>query len=191
MITCERTVGGTNNLLGGQPPGTGILSPACLTCSSISHVTAPTTQEDSRIVEELRSEASGEHWLAKASGLTFLDPGRYDRMKLNQLKKRAHLACLELSLLAERMYCRFLWSVQTRNCCSAPSNQCHHPSSATFTASNFAHIIVPFRGGTVFGRGRHTGGVCYPLGTIGTGQLPLPPQRHPPQPQTAGQDQEG
>ena len=43
-----------------------------------------------------------------ASGFTFLDPGRYDKVKLNVLKNKAHLAYLELSLLAERIYSRFL-----------------------------------------------------------------------------------
>ena len=39
---------------------------------------------------------------------TFLEPGRYEREKFNRLKKRAHLACLELTRLAEQLYSRFL-----------------------------------------------------------------------------------
>lgn len=49
-----------------------------------------------------------------------LEPGWLDRVKWNQLIKRAHLASRELSLLAVLRHTRFLWSVQRRKGCIAP-----------------------------------------------------------------------
>lgn len=76
-------------------------------------------------------------WQDKASSLVFLDPGQYVKVKLNHVKKRAHLACRGFSLLAESRYSKFLWYVKTRKGCLAPSNQWCHCSRADFVDNNF------------------------------------------------------
>lgn len=61
---------------------------------------------------------------------------RENELKAVKKKKRAHRAWRGFSLLASWMYVRFLWSVQMTNGCLAPSSQCLHSWSASFTASN-------------------------------------------------------
>lgn len=48
----------------------------------------------------LRGGTRGAIAADSASGKTFLDPGWYEKEKLNHLNSRAHLACLELRCLA-------------------------------------------------------------------------------------------
>lgn len=50
----------------------------------------------------------------RAPGLPFSEPGQYDNVKLYLLKKRAHLACQWLSLLAIWTYSKLVRSVHTR-----------------------------------------------------------------------------
>ena len=54
----------------------------------------------------IKSPVSVEYWRERASGLPFRDPGLYDREKLKRPRKRAHLACLGVSQLAEGRYSR-------------------------------------------------------------------------------------
>ncbi len=70
----------------------GVLVLALRTFSSIPQVTALTTQDEGRMLEGTSEGESGECILDKASGFPFLGPGRYDRVKLERLKNRAHLA---------------------------------------------------------------------------------------------------
>ena len=66
---------------------------------------------------------SAEKRLERASGLVFLEPGRYVSVKSNLPKNKAHLACREFRRLAVWMYDRFLWSVHTMKGSLEPSNQ--------------------------------------------------------------------
>lgn len=71
-----------------------------------------------------------------ASALVFLEPGIYVTEKSNRVKNNAYLACLGFSLLGERIYSKFLWSVITVNLCFAlTSIHCSiHSSIAAFIA---------------------------------------------------------
>jgi len=64
----------------------------------ISQVREPTTQLWGRIVSAEVTGPSEENNLDRASGLVFLEPGRYVSVKLKWPKKRAHLTCREFSL---------------------------------------------------------------------------------------------
>lgn len=95
--------------------GTLTLSKTPFTSSSIPHINALTVQDGVRWWSAVDG-ASGSNSRYRASGFVFLESA-----KLKWVMNKAHLTYWELSLLANRMYCRFLWSVQTKNGCSVPS----------------------------------------------------------------------
>ncbi len=107
-MTSDHNPSGTNNRFGG-PPGGGVTpSRAVLTLDSTSHVRVETTNVSGKIHSGVDGRSEGSKIRDKESGLTFLEPGRYEREKSNCLKISAHRACLELSLLADLIYFRFL-----------------------------------------------------------------------------------
>ncbi len=75
----------------------------------------------------------------------------------NRVKKRAHLACLWLSLLALQRYSRLRWSVRTEKGNLDPSSQCRHLSKAVFVASCSRFPTSSFCSACV--RSRHRGKV--------------------------------
>ncbi len=111
-MTSNRNPSGTNNRFGG-PPGGGVTpSRAVLTLDSTSHFRVETTNVSGKIHSGVDGRSEGSKIRDKESGLTFLEPGWHEREKSNRpRKKSAHRACLELSLLADLIYSRFLWSV--------------------------------------------------------------------------------
>ena len=78
--------------LGGVSGGMVLLCRALPTTSTILSCVAATIVLDGRMV--LTPSLSEEEWWRrdKASGLTFLEAGRYERVKLNQLKNSDHWA---------------------------------------------------------------------------------------------------
>lgn len=117
----------TKRRLAGQALGAGCSVWDCFTLLLIPQETALKTQEDERISWGLGGESLDWHWWDKVSGFTFLEPGWWSVM-LNHLKKSAHLAWREFRHLEEQMYSKFLWSVQTTNGCSAPTNASTPPT---------------------------------------------------------------
>lgn len=79
-------------------------------------------------------------WTVKLSrkgiGLGVLRAWLIREDELKAVKKESPSGLAGFSLLASWMYVRFLWSVQMTNGCLAPSSQCLHSWSASFTASN-------------------------------------------------------
>ena len=65
-------------------------------------MTAPTPQKDGRMGVGSLEKELGSNKRERAYG--FLEPGRNDNVNFNRLKKRVHLACLGLSLLAVLIY---------------------------------------------------------------------------------------
>lgn len=115
----------------------------CLTRSSISQLTAPRTQVLGRIPEI----GFFRNWVWTTCRVWYSWNWVSGQVELEAglKKKRAHLACQELSRSSDCRYSRFLWSVHTRNGCSAPSSQCLYSSRATFTARlSCANITVLF-----------------------------------------------
>ncbi len=135
-ITSDRNPSGTNKRLGGQPGGGVTPSKAVLTFDSTSHVSVEITTFSGKMHSGVTGRSDGSKIRDKVSGLMFLEPGRYERTKSKRPKKSAHRACLELSLLADLIYSRFLWSVQTIKGTPDPSNQWRHSSKANLTANN-------------------------------------------------------
>ncbi len=127
---------GTSNLPAGHPSGMCTPRPASSTRHSIPQERAPTTIPSGRMVSAVSSPSGAPNRRERASGLTFLDLGRYERVKLNRPKKSAQRAWREFSLLAEWMYSRFFWSVQTKKGCAYPSNQWRHLPKANLTANS-------------------------------------------------------
>ena len=63
-------------------------------------MTGATIRDTGIIVLTSLSLLSGENSLESASGLVFLEPGRYDKVNSKRLKNKAHLACRGFNLLA-------------------------------------------------------------------------------------------
>ena len=80
---------------------------ASWTTCSISHLAAPTTQEDGTMISTGASPTGDENWRDKASGLVFREQGLYVRVKLNLPRKSAHRAWRRFSLWAEHKYAIF------------------------------------------------------------------------------------
>lgn len=81
---------------------------AAATLSSISKIIPPIMHGSGIIVVSVDPSPESLNRLDKASGLVFFEPGLNDNEKLNLEKKRAHLACLGLNRLADRMYVVFM-----------------------------------------------------------------------------------
>ncbi len=128
--TAERTTSGTNNVPSGARGGLVTWERALLTACSTPQIAAPTTQRWGKILSLVEGPPDGPNWRERASGLRFLEPGLNEIENSKRPKKSAHRAWRALSLLAERMYSRFWWSVQTINGTLAPSSQCRHSPSA-------------------------------------------------------------
>lgn len=129
-MTADLKAAVTNSLLARQPSGMGTWSMPCFTWSSISHCTAPRRQES-------------------ASSFVFLDTGLKDSWKLNLLKNKAPRTWREFKPLAVCRYSKFLWSVQTKNGCSVPSNPMPPLLQSYLYCQEFSisHIVIPFRWG--------------------------------------------
>ena len=76
------------------------------------------------------------------------------RVKSNGQKNKAQRACLGPSLLASRIYVRFLWSVHIRRVCWAPSSQWSplHQGSVDGQDLPIPHIIISLCWGEVAGQ---------------------------------------
>ncbi len=84
--------------------------------------------------------------------------------KSKRPKNSAQRACLELRRLADWIYSRFLWSVQTMKGTPEPSNQWRHSSNASLTASNslLPMSIIAFGRRTVDGKKTRRDAPCRP-----------------------------
>ncbi len=135
-ITSDLNPSGTNNRFGGHSTGGVTPSKAVLTFDSTSHTSVETNRFSGKMHSGVDGRSERSKIRDKESGLMFLEPGRYERVKSKRPKKSAHRACLEFNLLAVLMYSRFLWSVQTIKGTPEPSNQWRHSSNANLTANN-------------------------------------------------------
>ena len=79
------------------------------TCSIKAQQTGATTQVSGRMGYSSSGRLSGTNWRERASGWTFFEPGRYERVKLKRVKKRAHLAWRGLSLRATPVVTKLFW----------------------------------------------------------------------------------
>lgn len=75
------------------------------TSFSTSQVTDPITQPGGKIVSVSRGWSSASNWQAV---WTLWDLGQYDRVELNLVRNRAHLACLQFSLFVPQIYSVFI-----------------------------------------------------------------------------------
>lgn len=131
--TAERTASGTNIRLSGAPR----IRLGPLHLSDLCPYTPVECCHQARGGKDglrLRGGTRGAIAAGNCIRLDILGSQHYEREKLNRMNSRAHLACLELRLLAVWRYSRLLWSIHRMNGCSAPSSQCLHSSNAIFTA---------------------------------------------------------
>ncbi len=85
--TSGRSASGTNNRPAGHSTGTSTPRPALSTLCSMSQERAPTTTPSESMASAGVSSPGRSNWRESVSGLTFLDPGRYERVKSKRSKK--------------------------------------------------------------------------------------------------------
>lgn len=169
----------TNSLFGGHPSGMGPWFWACFTRSSTFHLTAPRTQVRGRMRSGLSGVGSGLCIQDRASRFHIFGPRPERQVKVKSVKEQSPRAWWEFKCLAVCRYSRFLWSVQTRNCCSAPSNQGLHSSEVTFNARGSLFPMSYARLMIAFWIRRHMGVDSHPLLISGTARHLSQHQMHP------------
>ncbi len=102
--TSGRSASGTNNRPAGHSTGTSTPRPASSTLCSMPQERAPTITPSESMASAGVSSPGCLNWRERVSGLTFLEPGRYERVNSNRSKKSAQRAWRKLSLLAKRIY---------------------------------------------------------------------------------------
>ena len=124
--TWLRTVLGTKIQFRVPPPGSGWARSAILTAFRPPRWRHPPPGQEGGWYPWLGC-GSGSRWGTAGIGrLPWRSWSPGGRVKLNRLKTKAQRASLGPSLLASRIYVKFLWSVHIRIGCWAPSSQCRH-----------------------------------------------------------------
>lgn len=86
-IMLDHNPSGTNKRFGGHPGGGVTPSKAVLTFDSISHVSVETTNVSGKIHTGVDGRSERSKIRDKESGLIFLEPGRYERVKSKRPEK--------------------------------------------------------------------------------------------------------
>lgn len=126
----------------------------------------------------------------RASGLALREQGRYVRLKLNQLKKSTHRACLELRYFAD-------WIQYMQGFCglSRPQIVVLYPPASASTHSNPRAPCCPhhssFQQRTAIMKRMHRGGVCSKVHVAVKELLQYQYMKRRPPPQTAEMEQDG
>ncbi len=87
-MTSDLTDSGTNKRLGGQPAGGVTPCKALLTFDSTSHTSVETNRLSGKMHSGVDGRSERSKIRDKASGLTFLEPGRYERTKFKTSEKK-------------------------------------------------------------------------------------------------------
>lgn len=107
-MSFSRRVGGTKTLFSGHACGVAFWADAWRISISMSHWMGAKIRDSFMTGWTSSANASSSDERDSALALTFFEPGIYVTLKSKRVKNSAHLACLGFSLLANRIYSRFL-----------------------------------------------------------------------------------